>query len=506
MVNFNTRSLGKPRDISSEFKRGLQTSEGVSPKDLSKADTVSGRANSRVQRHGNKWMRAAVALSGLCCANVRSSACRLPIGNRIQPDIAMAEPDPLMPDNAWVCDPVLPFTINHTRLKASEHLAEDFSLERLNWEQSGCAIELDELEGTPFTPVLDDGCEVVETKQSPIGGHDETDNALENTKNAEFSTWRQELPESLTPEAIKALRDVSADLHSVSVFEKDGKILVLLGETHIKPSFAARSGEAVLEQFPVRILEGAKPPGPMRPFWKMYFYLLRNIRGLTGGLLDISTIHVAKQQENEIVQGLDVVNIPMEEGHEPSALEKASFIYPNFLLGLTLAEVGLSLFDGYVPTQVKQSINMVSQWHGVQSYLSSVDEFLGYRLSDQPLGVLINPIVGILHGRSETMVKNIVKAIDQTQDNTIPLLAIMGDGHTHKVIDELVGEKNNFKRLYLPGQHQGERLVDAKVREVQKELWLIGRLCRGEVNPFWLILPAWKVLQAWQLYRRFATR
>ncbi len=124
------------------------------------------------------------------------------------------------------------------------------------------------------------------------------------------------------------------------MLEKEGKTLVILGESHIKLPIAARAGEEVLRHFPVRVLEGARLPGtgdvePVESqqvkdehegadaayngdlsegdkkqkggIWGAYFNLLHNIKEMSGGFLEGSTIHLAESQKGQTVKGMEVV-------------------------------------------------------------------------------------------------------------------------------------------------------------------------------------------------------
>lgn len=310
----------------------------------------------------------------------------------------------------------------------------------------------------------------------------------------------------LTPEAIEDLLDASASLYTVDALEKEGKTLVLLGESHVKPPIAARAGERVLEHFPVRILEGATLPGEQEPdtndasiggdkkdqplvnrqkqrggIWGAYFHFLNNVKQITGGKLEGSTITLAATQSGKDNQGREIVNKRMEAGHVPSDREAATFkLMPMYLAASTALEMAHTVAHA-LPENTANAVELARAVMSLQSTLAYIDTFSGGRLSDNPVGHLVNPISGILHGRSETMAKNIGKYVDESNDKDSPTLAIMGAAHVHKVLDDLT-KQQGFNRVYLPGQHAGDSVLDEMARKAQSDIRLIKKICNNVMS------------------------
>lgn len=304
----------------------------------------------------------------------------------------------------------------------------------------------------------------------------------------------------LSPEAIDALLDASSSLFTVDVLEKDGKTLVLLGESHVKPSIAARSGEEVLKHFPLRVLEGATLPGEEAPqtddasgpeptdqkasrggIWGAYFHFLQNVKEITGGLLEGSTITLAASQTGKDAQGREIQNKRMEAGHVPSPREVATFdAIPLYLAATTAIEMAHKAAAN-LPPDAATAVDIARALVNIQSTLTYIDTFSGGRLSDHALGHLVNPMSGILHGRSETMAKNIGKVVEEAGTKKTPTLAILGAAHVHKVLNDLSG-KQGFKRVFLPGQHAGVSVLDDMARKAQSDIRLIEKITKKKEN------------------------
>lgn len=322
--------------------------------------------------------------------------------------------------------------------------------------------------------------------------------------NGIFGGGPSEPPElnGLTPAAIDALIDASASLFSVDVLEKDGKTLVLLGESHVKPAIAARAGEAVLKHFPVRVLEGATMPGDKEPdttnasigdtqnkdaaaskkqrggIWGAYFNFLSNVEEVTGGLLEGSTITVAASQTGKDDQGREIINKRMEAGHVPSAREAATFkMLPVYLAASTALEMAHKISHA-LPENAANAVELARAIINLQSTMTYIDTISGGRLSDNAVGHIVNPMSGILHGRSETMAKNIGKTVDESNDKKTPTLAIMGAAHVHKVMEDL-SKNQGFNRVYLPGQHSGDSILDDMARKAQSDIRLIEKIAKN---------------------------
>ena len=272
----------------------------------------------------------------------------------------------------------------------------------------------------------------------------------------------------LSPEAIQALLNASQSFHSVDALEKDGRLLVVLGESHIKPVSAAKAGEAVLQHCPIRLLEGAALPGyeivdPKKStadfsenddkakiggLWGIYFGLIENIDKLSFGMLQGSTIQVACEQKNDVIRGRKVENIPMELGHESSPQEIATFkVLPLLVAVSGLVNYAFQIQDS-LPDDVRELIIAAHAFLMTQNLVACFDTFTGGSLSDNPIGPLVNPISGILHGRSKTMAANIDSCVQKNRNRKMPVLAIMGVAHVKKVLETLITQEG-YKKIAL---------------------------------------------------------
>ena len=301
---------------------------------------------------------------------------------------------------------------------------------------------------------------------------------------------RTDLPKALTPAVVEALLDAAAAFHCVDVMEHEGKVLCILGESHIKLPVSARAGEAVLDQFPMRILEGASlPEGQSNDeekrevggLWGAYFNMLHDIKNVSRGLLEGSTIHVAAGQKGQEVQGEPVVNLPMEEGHVASFREAATFEWmPQYLAAAVIVNFAHQ-FKDQLPPNTGAMVEIAFQVLQTQNTLAYVDTVIGGRLSDHALGSVANPVSGILHGRSETMAKNIASAMAEHATEDKPILAIMGSAHVHKVKREL-GQKYDFKGVSLPGQPAGDTLLHDAVRKASSDMRMVKKWVESRSN------------------------
>jgi len=220
------------------------------------------------------------------------------------------------------------------------------------------------------------------------------------------------------------------------------KLVVLLGETHIKSRKASDVGKQCLTHFPVRMVEHAKVSDDLPDFTKKnihsYAYVLNNIEHLSGGLLHSSTILEARSDHRP-----NSLTIPAEQGHQSDRSESVSLIAMSTLPVLSLALNLLSFIGsmGYlnsvVSTFFMSASRAVNTAYGVASLAMLMDDMMFEgRLSDHQFGIFVNYMSGIIHGRDRTIATNIAKALDE---HHVPLLVIVGELHVPGIARNLEG-------------------------------------------------------------------
>ena len=54
----------------------------------------------------------------------------------------------------------------------------------------------------------------------------------------------------------------------------------------------------------------------------------------------------------------------------------------------------------------------------------------------------------------------------------------MGAAHVHKVMEDL-SKNQGFNRVYLPGQHSGDTILDDMARKAQSDIRLIEKIAKN---------------------------
>jgi hypothetical protein len=191
----------------------------------------------------------------------------------------------------------------------------------------------------------------------------------------------------------------------------------------------------VLKCFPVRLLEGMSVSGAAGWIMAPNFFIQRRIEDLTLGLVHQSTISDAW---DEARNGEAVTNVPLEYGHVPDVQERISPYLLPAEMG-ALCALGSTPWSATRPTMLAQAAILA------HIGLGAIDEMTGARLSDHPLGLLVNARSGLLRGRNRTMAKNIVRYLDHGRAE--PVLAIVGGMHVHGIGRLLEGQ--GFERIEL---------------------------------------------------------
>ena len=250
---------------------------------------------------------------------------------------------------------------------------------------------------------------------------------------------------TVSPAAAQALDAARAVPRSYSVRayasnDPTPRIVVALGEAHVKLDRASRLGKAVVEQFELRGVESFQTRTVLVGwlFGAMVKVPRNLLRTLSFGRIKQSTIDDAKRLPTGSTDQL-------ERGHRvPAALHAAS-IYCTVYFGVT--------FLGFVldPFVLRYSTPFLSGWFSVVEAIQGL--FLlhfplllpAWLLRDRPWSWLIHPAVGILTARDAMMAAGTRRMLDEhPQANSA--LVVFGRAHQHGFGDELV-ERFGFRRI-----------------------------------------------------------
>jgi hypothetical protein len=244
-------------------------------------------------------------------------------------------------------------------------------------------------------------------------------------------------------EAIETARSHPISYKIRMVTAPNGRLLVVLGEAHLKLPHAHRIGNDLVDAFGLRGVESFQKAdifaGRLTAFLVHFFY--KALRVFSLGLIKGSTITAAiKSPRGRTIQ------IERSE-HTPLPLHIAS-VY--------LAAVFLYIYLRY-------GILLLNYWHAIpQSAYAMYNRFLtlssyfnyftyalipAYFLRHQPWGWLIHPLIAILSVRDQLMVAGTVRMLADFPDAE-PALVIMGRAHLAGYIRELT-KKHQFTEVVI---------------------------------------------------------
>lgn len=251
----------------------------------------------------------------------------------------------------------------------------------------------------------------------------------------------------LTPEArIALVRAQHKPLsYGVRVIEGPGprpRLVVALGEAHLKLGTASKLGKDVVEQIALRGVETFQSKQVVSGRALRWLIHLPRIllRVLTLGFVKDSTIVDAKQASHGFTVEIERARTM------PISLHVAS-IYMTGLFATMFTHVGLSLlrllvpgvFDGLFAFTL--SASMVFQAH----LALLVPALLLRRF---PLGWVLHPMAAILTARDTLMVDGTVRMLADHPDAG-PALVIMGRAHLPGFERQMI-EQHGFRRVPLP--------------------------------------------------------
>jgi hypothetical protein len=241
----------------------------------------------------------------------------------------------------------------------------------------------------------------------------------------------------LLPEPAKdALRraQAKATSYAVRVYTVPGetaRLLVMLGEAHVKLAAASELGEEVVKQFPLRGVETfpVRRVVAGRALWAVIHVPRLALRALSLGLVKGSTIVDAKRLPTG-----HTVEIERPE-RVPLSLHVAS-LYITVFFGAFWLQLLLSLAGITVPWLT--TLLLVFELH----FLAIVPAIL---LRRHPWSWMLHPAVAILTVRDTIMADGTVRMLAEHPDARTAVV-VLGRAHLPGTERELV-EKHGFRRI-----------------------------------------------------------
>lgn len=252
--------------------------------------------------------------------------------------------------------------------------------------------------------------------------------------------------DALLPDARAALHRAAAKPFSygVRVLEGPGatpRLIVLLGEAHLKLSEASRLGRDVVERIGLRGVESfqSKDVFAGRALrWLIYFPRIV-LRVLSLGAVKDSTIVDAKQASHGVTVEIE------RSKHVPLSLHVAS-LYMTALFSVMFAHLGVSVLRLFVPGLLEPlfllllAATMLFQAH----LLLLLPALLLRRFS---WSWVLHPMTAILTARDTLMVAGTVRLLEDHPSEG-PALVILGRAHVTGC-ERLLVEQHGFRRVEL---------------------------------------------------------
>lgn len=255
--------------------------------------------------------------------------------------------------------------------------------------------------------------------------------------------------DALTPEALAALRRAHEMSLSYAVRLLAGpgpapRLVVALGEAHVKLGPAAALGREVVESIALRGVETFQAKQLLAGEalrWLIYLPRLA-LRAVTFGAVKGSTIVDAKQASHGHTEELE------RTARAPLSLHVAS-LYMTVMFGVFFAHLAVSALRLVVPggdldglDAALRAVTVVIEWHLVLLLP------LALMLRRYPWSWLLHPMAAILTARDTLLVDGTVRMLADHPDDG-PALVIMGRAHLPGFERELC-ERHGFRRVELP--------------------------------------------------------
>ena len=253
--------------------------------------------------------------------------------------------------------------------------------------------------------------------------------------------------DTLTPAAHAALARAAAKPLSYGVRALEGpgenpRLVVLLGEAHLKLGTASALGKDVVEQIALRGVETFQSKhvfaGPVLK-WLIYFpRILLRIASL--GLVKDSTIVDAKQASHGFTVEIERAK------HMPLSLHVAS-LYMTALFSTMFAHVGLSVLRLFVPGLLEPlfALSLAASMAFQTHMIMLVPALLLRRFS---WSWVLHPMAAILTARDTLMVAGTVRMLAD-HPAAGPALVILGRAHLPGC-ERILIEEHGFRRVALP--------------------------------------------------------
>ena len=230
---------------------------------------------------------------------------------------------------------------------------------------------------------------------------------------------------------LEEARSASVNYGVALVRSPAGRLVVVLGEIHLKPRRAGALGRRIVDAFPVRGVESFQPKqvfaGRIAIGLVHGWYWM--IRMVSLGLLEGSTITYARSLSTGKTVLLERTD------HVPLALHAASLhlaiIFGTFFLAIVSSVFGIAL-------PFVMALLFLIEAHIVLALP------IAYLLRNRKWGWVVLPVSGILTARDELMAWGTVKMLEDAGGDG-PVLTIMGRAHMRGFVRELV-EKYEFGR------------------------------------------------------------
>jgi hypothetical protein len=224
----------------------------------------------------------------------------------------------------------------------------------------------------------------------------------------------------------------------------EARLVVALGEAHVKLAPAAALGREVVEEVALRGVETFQAKqilagGVLR--WLIYLPRLA-LRALTLGMVKGSTIVEAKQASHGHTEELE------RTARAPLSLHVASLsmsvMFATFFAHLAVSALRLVVPGGALDglDAALRWVNVALQWHMVLLLPPAL------LLRRHPWSWLLHPMAAILTARDTLMADGMVRLLADHPDAG-PALAVMGRAHLPGFERELC-ERHGFRRVEFP--------------------------------------------------------
>jgi hypothetical protein len=133
----------------------------------------------------------------------------------------------------------------------------------------------------------------------------------------------------------------------------------------------------------------------------------------------------------------------LEEGHQPALIENLCSLYLPFGVVSRYGAIGAWTFGRYVPEPIKTGFYTAAAMTAVVDLFTLPHTFKSSTFGPNSIS-RFHPLSGLIHGRNQTMARNVIKTLTERPDEQA-LLAIVGSFHVDGIAELLKAE--NFVEL-----------------------------------------------------------